>query len=127
MSVLMAGTTSTAIGGGGGPVTLIVNVSPTDASRITHGPSTGQTNAVTATVSNGVGPYSFSWTYLTGNTTFNCISPTNSTTRWQVTLQVGQTKSSWWRVTVTDSAGNIGYKDIVVYGQDISYEGDIPL
>ena len=124
MSILMAASSSSAPTA----VDLIVTVSPVQANAVIHGGGTAYTNYVTASCSNGVGPYSASWVYDSGaDSDFLISAPTNVTTRFSNTLSINQSKGAYYKVTMTDSLGNTGSKVISVTAIDITFDGGIQL
>lgn len=62
------------------------------------------TNSVTCVPAGGTFPYSFQWTYVSGNT-FTINSQTSATTSFTTTVNIAQTKTADYRCTVTDSLG----------------------
>lgn len=64
------------------------------------------TAVVTVTPVGGTGPYTHSWTYVSGEADVSPANPTSGTTAFNcVTPGVGQTLSSIWRDTIEDSLG----------------------
>jgi hypothetical protein len=62
-------------------------------------------NPVTAEVSNGVGPYSYSWYIASGDTSITIDSPTSATTYCSATVGTNQQKQCVIDCQVTDSHG----------------------
>lgn len=90
---------------------LNVSVSPSGAfgqySGI--GAGTATTFSVTATPTDGIGPYTYQWTYVSGDATTACTSSTSQTTTFSRTgTAPAGPYNAVWRCTVTDSAGNTG-------------------
>lgn len=69
---------------------------------LNNGVGTQTTNAVTATPSGGTGPYTYAWTYVSGDT-FTVNSPAAASTTFSRSLAVDDTFAGEYRVTVTDS------------------------
>lgn len=73
------------------------------------------TRTVDVTPTGGAGPYSYAWAMVssTGGT-WSASAPTGPTTSFTGgTLAPGDTLSSVWHCTVTDSAGNVSVSDTV--------------
>ena len=82
MSILMAASSSSVPTA----VDLIVTVSPAQASAIINGGGTAYTNYVTASCSNGVGPFTAAWSFDSGaDNDFTISAPTNVTTQFSNT------------------------------------------
>lgn len=60
--------------------------------------------SASVSIEGGIGPYSYSWTYVSGDAG---IQPTGSTTNaycaWSAIVNKNSSRSAVWRVTVTDS------------------------
>lgn len=78
------------------------SVSPAIASGTRFGPGSVTTNTVTVTPDGGTGPYTYAWTYVSGDT-FTVNSPTSAATSFSTSLTAGQEKSGVYRCTITDS------------------------
>lgn len=61
------------------------------------------TTSVTVTPTGGTGPYTYAWTYDSGDTGFSANSPTSATTTFIGSVASGEDKTAVWRCTVTDS------------------------
>lgn len=108
----------------GASVALIVSINPGTAYKTINGGGDVTTNQVTASVANGVGPYSFVWTYVSGDNDFSTnFSNPSAIQSWSNNLNLNQYKSATWQVTATDSVGNTGSKTLTVNVYDVSYEG----
>lgn len=126
MSIIMGATTSSGASSGGIP--LNITITPNSSYKTTLGGGTAQTSQVTASSSNGVGPFNYVWSYISGDSTFVLIpSGDPATVRWEGTVTISQMRFATWRCTVTDSLGNTGYKDLTVYIMDVSFEGGGPI
>lgn len=94
------------------PGSLTISQNRTNWNSVVTNSGTTSDPAVVATVAanSGVGPYSYSWQYLSGDTSTNVVASGNSATwlRPGSTVIVG-TFTSTWRAMVTDSYGVIGY------------------
>lgn len=88
---------------------VTVTISPLTAIAYDYdvGPSTITTNAVTATPTGGVAPFSYAWA---GGTT--ATAPTSATTAFSRFTNAGETVPETWTVTVTDSLGQSGTASI---------------
>jgi hypothetical protein len=65
-----------------------------------------------STPSGGIGPYSYSWTILSGGAVPN--TPTMSATSFRQTLAAGASSTSTARVTCTDALGAVATRDISI-------------
>lgn len=89
------------------PPYLTVSISPTVASG-TSGAGICTSNNVTAGASGGTGPYTYSWTYVSG-TTMTLSSTTAATINFSHLVSSGTPNvGATYRCTVTDSLGNTG-------------------
>ena len=81
------------------PFSAVVNPNLATATG-TSSPLT--TNSVTVAAANGVAPYSYAWTFVSGQP-FTCNSPAVATTSWTTNIGPGTEKQATWACTVTDS------------------------
>lgn len=95
-------------GGGGG---LVVSISPNFAYAAGTGLST--TGAVTASVSGGTAPYTYSWTKVSG-TTMTVTGPTSASTQWRYDPAVNEQATAVYKCTVTDHVGVTGFDTVGV-------------
>ena len=73
------------------------------------GSGTATTFPVTATPTDGIAPYTYQWSYVSGDATTSCTSATASTTTFSRTgTAPAGPYNAVWKCTVTDSAGNTG-------------------
>jgi len=88
---------------------LSATVSPSSASGTGVGGGTVITNSVTVSPSGGLGPYSHSWAFLSGDSAIYPLSPTNiPLCVWaRGTLSGAATFNATWRDTITDSSGQV--------------------
>lgn len=78
---------------------------------------TATTNSVTCTVSNGVSPFTYAWSHISGvAATVN--SPTAATTSFSRTSS-SNTNTGVYRCTVTGANGFTGSVDVTVYTEHI--------
>jgi len=89
---------------------LTVDVSPISAvgSGFANEPIFVTTNSVTATATGGTAPYSFAWSFVSGSTALNALSPASDTTRFRATLNQGELADGFFEVTATDLRGRTG-------------------
>jgi hypothetical protein len=91
----------------------MVSVTPDSTSAYGEGtsidgkrPARIYTNYVTLSVSGGTAPYTYSWSYVSGDTAIQCQSPIANSTRWYANLYPDTMADGVWKCTVTDSATN---------------------
>ena len=74
------------------------------------GAGTATTPAITATSLSGVGPFTYLWEYVSGDTTTVANSSTSATTTFsRAGTAISGPFQAVWNCRVTDSTGNIGY------------------
>lgn len=56
------------------------------------------------TASGGTGPYTYSWTKLSGDSTIQCQSPTDASTYFYAYAYKNEGYTATWRCTITDAA-----------------------
>ena len=87
---------------------LNVTATPTTARRTQStsggGPVTLTTPTVTAEAAGGVGPYTYAWTRISGDSAITATAPSAATTAFTASLAVDETKIAMFRVTATDTA-----------------------
>jgi hypothetical protein len=98
---------------------LTLSASPVSPNAFIFGSGTATTDAVTVTPSGGAGPFTYSWSLVSGTCTI--ISPTSASTTFSRTLTSGERAEVTVRCTVTDSLGTIATIDIVVTFESFSF------
>lgn len=104
---------------GGAVQTMFVQISP--SSLQVQGVRTGAGSVTTAAASvsdvlGGNGAYTYSWTYVSGDT-FTINSPTSASTTATTSVTVSQIKTGVYRCTVTDTAtGRTAYRNVTFRG-----------
>lgn len=107
-------------GFGGGGSGFSVTVSPGAAVGLLFTPEpaslfqTVTTSNVTASAAGGTGPYTYSWTYVSGSSAHIPSNPSGATTNWSATQPKNSTRQSVWRVTATDSLSATATADVAV-------------
>jgi hypothetical protein len=96
---------------------LSVSISPTTLNAISLA-SPVISEGATATPTGGLGPYTYSWTRITG-TLGSATSPTLASTNFAAFTSDGESGSSTFRCTVTDSRSSTATADITVFFSDI--------
>lgn len=81
---------------------LSISISPSSLYDSRTGGGSLTSSPATGTGSGGTGPYTYAWTYVSGNS-FTINSPSSATTTFTTSLIAGQLKSGVYRCTVTDS------------------------
>lgn len=90
-------------GAGTPPSPFSVSINPFNAYGDRLGRGSVTTDAVTATVTGGTGPFTYAWAYVSGDS-FTINSPTSATTTYTGSITVlGQSKYGVYRCTVTDT------------------------
>lgn len=83
-------------------VPLSISISPSSLYNSRTGSGSLTSSPATGTASGGTGPYTYAWTYVSGNS-YTINSPSSATTTFTTSLTAGQLKSGVYRCTVTDS------------------------
>lgn len=83
------------------PVTASYSTSSCVGSAIS--PANATTNSVTCTATNGVGPFTYAWTWTAGGTDISTSSPTGATTVFSVTNNTITEYTGSARCTITDT------------------------
>ena len=83
-------------------VPLSISISPSSLYNSRTGNGSLTSSPATGTGSGGTGPYTYAWTYVSGNS-YTINSPSSATTTFTTSLIAGQLKSGVYRCTVTDS------------------------
>jgi hypothetical protein len=81
------------------------------------GPVTANTANTTVTPSGGTSPYTYAWTYVSGDVDISVASATLATTHFHRVISaydVAQVWSAVWRCTVTDASANTATVDVTV-------------
>lgn len=81
---------------------LAFSVPPSDVSSVRSGGGSLTSSVSAGVASGGTAPYSYAWTYVSGDV-FTINSPSSNSTTFTTTLIAGQTKTGVYRLTVTDS------------------------
>lgn len=95
---------------------LAASVSPNPVSGSSHGnlsATTVTSSAATASPGGGLGPYTYSWARISGDT-MTAASPSSATTTFSGTVPLDSTNTAVFRVTVTDAAGQVDTADVTV-------------
>lgn len=71
-------------------------------------------NSVTATPVGGTGPYTYAWTWLSGDSAVAANSPTSASTTFSAIVPKWDSREATMRVTVTDSLSATATADIFV-------------
>lgn len=64
-------------------------------------------DSTTCTPVNGTAPYSYAWSYVSGDTEIYANLPTSATTRFSAYFPSSDIYTAVWKCTVTDSAANV--------------------
>lgn len=94
-----------------GPVTASASPAYVNNTRVGSGLITS--DPVTVTAAGGVGPYTYAWSRVAGDT-YTVNAPSSATTTFTTTVSAGTAKSASYRCIVTDSLGNNAFVDVTV-------------
>lgn len=83
-------------------VPLSISISPSSLYDTRIGGGSLTSSPATGTGAGGTAPYTYAWTYVSGNS-YTIDSPGLATTTFTTSLTAGQLKSGVYRCTVTDS------------------------
>ena len=94
---------------------LSVSISPSPNSKIGN-VATVTTVSTIAIPVGGVGPYTFAWTYRTGDVTVTCSNTTIQSPTFQATGLVSpEIREATWRCVVTDSVASTTFSDVLIH------------
>ena len=78
--------------------------------------ATVTTSATTATPVGGAGPYTYAWTYRSGDVTITCSANTAQAPTFQATGMVSpEIRETTWRCVVTDSVLSTTFSDVLIH------------
>jgi hypothetical protein len=113
----------------GGAGDLSATVSPAVVSKTTHVGVGGPTVALVTTLQSasvsvigGNDPYTYAWTFVSGDSAVLCNSPTSSSTQFHATIHKNNSVSAIWRCTVTDDDDTTVTVDVTV---NLAYEENL--
>lgn len=92
---------------------LVASASPTSLSTTISGAGLATTGNTNISVSGGTGSYNYAWARLSGDT-LNIGSPSSAITNFSASLANGQTTSSVYRATVSDTGGQSTTVDVTI-------------
>jgi len=101
---------------------LFLSVTPSSANGSTTGGGTCVSNPVTVSVSGGIGPYTYAWTKVSGDT-MTLSDVDGATTTFSASVGINSSKSAVYRCTVTDNVSVSKTIDVSVSLFDITFEG----
>jgi hypothetical protein len=112
MSQMLMGSATAAGGGGGGGGGggMVVSISPSFLYKTRAGAGSITSDAATASVINGTGPFTYAWTRVSGDS-FTINAASSAATTFTTTLGTGQMKEGIYRCTVTDSLAASAFAD----------------
>lgn len=99
------------------PLSASISGGPASGSILGAGPVT--TGSITCSPTGGTAPYSYAWTFVSGNS-FTVDSPTSATTAFSTTLSTAETKTATYRCTITDANGEAAFADETVTAEELS-------
>lgn len=102
-------------------IALQVNASPTNAYSTASGGGTQVTNLITVSSLNGVAPFTYAWTLVSG-VDIDIDSDDTASTTFSADVGFGETITGVARCTVTDSIGSTGFVDVGITMIDISIQ-----
>lgn len=92
---------------------LTVTVSPGYLYKSRTGTGSITSNVDTGSGAGGVAPYTYAWTYVSGDS-YTINSPASAATTFTTAVSSGATKSGVYRCTVTDSASTTAHTDVTI-------------
>lgn len=101
---------------------MVVTVYPASVSGISFGAGTATSSSATVSVKGGIGPFTYAWTYVSGDT-FTVTSASAATTTFSKVVIPNGAYIGVYRCTVTPAAGLAKTVDVSIFLQDISYNG----
>ena len=111
---LMTGIMCAMLGSPSGSVASVTaSAAPTYLSKTRTGSGIITSDPVTVTAAGGVGPYTYAWSRVAGDT-YTVNAPSSATTTFTTTVSAGTAKSASYRCIVTDSLGNNAFVDVTV-------------
>lgn len=99
-------------------VPLSISISPSSLYNSRSGGGSLTSSPATGTGSGGTAPYTYAWTYVSGNS-YTINSPSSASTTFTTSLTAGQLKSGVYRCTVTDSLSATASDTITVEMESI--------
>jgi len=95
---------SDAVTGAAGSPSFYVTIDQAFVGGQRFGSGSVTTDTATATPTGGTGPYTYLWSYVSGDAGLSANTGTSAATNWTGSITaLGQDKTAVWRVTVTDS------------------------
>lgn len=91
------------LGGSAPPMSL--SLSPVTVYGVRSSVGTCTSSATTVTVTGGVAPYTYAWSYVSGDNTMSAVVPTGVSTGFSASLTLDQEKSAVWQCVATDNLG----------------------
>jgi hypothetical protein len=64
------------------------------------------TTGVLASPIGGTAPFTYAWTYVSGDATLSATASTSANTQWTGSVTIGDDKESVWKCVITDNFGN---------------------
>ena len=92
---------------------LTISISPGDMYKSRTGTGSITSNIDTASGAGGVAPYTYAWTYVSGDS-YTINFPASAVTTFTTFLGSGNSKSGVYRCTVTDSASNTASATVTI-------------
>lgn len=113
MSIILLGSNTTP---------LVVSLSSTEAAGGRHGAGICFTGTIDATALGGVAPYTYAWSYVSGDTGIAAIPSNGPSTVFRATLATNETKFGVWKLIVTDTLGTVSAPVFVnIYLEEINF------
>lgn len=101
------------------PLSLSISPSPVDGTGPGTEPATITSDLATASPSGGLGPYSYSWAYVSGDTVTITSPSSAATTFSREMVWPKQIATATVRCTCTDSSGQSATADLTVFLSNI--------
>jgi len=97
---------------------LRVEVAPGDMYSSRSGPGSLTSSGDTGSAVDGMPPYTYAWSYVSGSS-YTINSPASATTTFTTTLSAAQFESGVYRCTATDADGATASADVTIHMEAI--------
>ena len=84
-----------------------------------YGPATATSAPIVAVASGGIAPYTYLYSYVSGDATVYKVGFSPNIASWAITTSTPGTYISIWKCQVTDDVGHIAYSENITITLDI--------